>query len=370
MSSVTLFAKDNLGRIRVWSCEIDDEIPGLRMQYGQLGGSLQEQIEVIPHGKSTRTWDEQAMLQLASKVGKKRDAGYTHDLDAAKNSARSNALNLKRPMLAQPYANPRLIKAGAYWQYKYNGLRCLVKCTASGLVAYSRNGKLMENIQHILEPLAEYMEEGDTLDGELYCHGQSLQTILSWVKRKQASTSRIKYHIYDKISDDAYPLRYKALQEAIPATDGLPFGVVPTTLLECPTKPPAPIADLIRDRLREARAEGMEGIMIRHTSSGYEDGKRSKSLLKVKVWLDDEYEIIGITESKDGWAILECKLPTGGLWRSFSVSAPGSIMEKKGVLAQKESFIGRWVNVQYAELTKDGVPFHPVAVMYRNKHEE
>jgi hypothetical protein len=180
-------------------------------------------------------------------------------------------------------------------------------------------------------------------------------------------TSRIKYHIYDKISDDAYPLRYRALLEAVPATDGLPFGVVPTNLLECPTSPPAPIADLVRARLREARAEGMEGIMIRHTSSGYEDGKRSKALLKVKVWIDDEYQIIGISESKDGWAILECKLPTGG---SFSVSAPGSIMEKKGVLAQKESFIGRWVTVQYAELTKDGIPFHPVATMYRNKDEE
>ena len=367
MSEVTLYAKDNLGRIRVWSCEIDDEIPGLRMLYGQLGGSLQEQIEVIAHGKSTRTWDEQAMLQLASKVSKKRDAGYVHKLEDAQNSARSNALNLKRPMLAQPYANARLIKAGAYWQYKYNGLRCLVKCTASGLVAYSRNGKLLENIQHILEPLANHMEEGDTFDGELYCHGESLQTILSWVKRKQVMTSRIKYHIYDKMSDDAYPLRYRALQEAIPADLDLPFGVVPTALLEPPTAPPAPIARLVSDTLREARSLGYEGIMIRHTTSGYEDGKRSKSLLKVKVWIDDEYEIIGISESKDGWAILECKLPTGG---SFSVSAPGSIMEKKKVLTQKEKYIGRWVTVQYAELTKDGIPFHPVATMYRNKDAE
>ena len=367
MSEVILYAKDNLGRIRIWTCAIDEEVPGLIMSYGQMGGAIQQQIEVIPNGKSTRTWYEQAMLQLASKVSKKRDAGYVHKLEDAENSARSNALNLKRPMLAQTYTSARLIKPGAYWQYKYNGLRCLVKKTASGLVKYSRNGKLLENLGHLDAALDAMLEEGETFDGELYCHGESLQTILSWVKRYQVNTQKIKYHIYDIISDEPYAGRYNRLQEAAGEAITSPATLVPTYLLESPTSPPKPIAEAIRDNLREARALGYEGIMIRHTHSGYEDGKRSKSLIKVKVWLDDEYEIIGISESKDGWAILECKLPTGG---SFSVSAPGTIQQKKEVLRHPAQYIGKWVTVQYAELTKDGIPFHPVATMYRNKDEE
>lgn len=361
MSEVTLYAKDGKGNIRVWTGRITDS--GLEYEWGSLGGSMQLQCEEV-EAKSTRTWDEQCMLQLSSKVAKKRDAGYCYKLEDAQNNARTNALNLARPMLAQTYGHPRQVKESALWQYKYNGLRCLMVKTAQGIVAYSRNGKPFTTLGHITSGLEDIMEEGDTFDGELYIHGKTLQTILSFIKRKQPGTADIKYHIYDKISDEPFWKRYKDLQEAIGGDDNRPFRVVPTLTLAAPV---GGLATAIKATLGGARALGYEGIMIRHSAAGYESGKRSKSLLKVKVWLDEEYEIIAVHDSKDGWAILECKLPNG---RSFTVSAPGSIAEKRNVLRYRANYLGKWVSVQFAEFTKDGIPFHPVATMFRNKDAE
>lgn len=361
MSEVTLYAKDGKGNIRVWTGRVTDS--GLEYEWGSLGGSMQTQTEEV-EAKSTRTWDEQCMLQLSSKVAKKRDAGYCYKLEDAQNNARTNALNLARPMLAQTYDHPRQVKEGALWQYKYNGLRCLMVKTAQGIVAYSRNGKPFTTLGHITSGLELIMEEGDTLDGELYSHGKTLQSILSFIKRKQPGTADIKYHIYDKISDEPFWKRYKGLQEAIGGDESRPFRVVPTLPLAAPV---GSLATAIKATLGEARALGYEGIMIRHSTAGYESGKRSKSLLKVKVWLDEEYEIIAVHDSKDGWAILECKLPNG---RSFTVSAPGSIAEKRNVLRYRANYLGKWVSVQFAEFTKDGIPFHPVATMFRDKDAE
>lgn len=361
MSEVTLYAKDGKGNIRVWTGRITDS--GLEYEWGSLGGSMQLQCEEV-EAKSTRTWDEQCMLQLSSKVAKKRDAGYCYKLEDAQNNARTNALNLARPMLAQTYDHPRQVKESALWQYKYNGLRCLMVKTAQGIVAYSRNGKPFTTLGHITSGLEDIMEEGDTFDGELYIHGKTLQTILSFIKRKQPGTADIKYHIYDKISDEPFWKRYKDLQEAIGEGESLPFRVVPTLPLAAPV---GGLATAIKATLGEARSLGYEGIMIRHSTAGYESGKRSKSLLKVKVWLDEEYEIIAVHDSKDGWAILECKLQNG---RSFTVSAPGSIAEKRNVLRYRANYLGKWVSVQFAEFTKDGIPFHPVATMFRDKDAE
>lgn len=361
MSEVTLYAKDGKGNIRVWTGRVTDS--GLEYEWGSLGGSMQTQTEEV-EAKSTRTWDEQCMLQLSSKVAKKRDAGYCYKLEDAQNNARTNALNLARPMLAQTYDHPRQVKEGALWQYKYNGLRCLMVKTAQGIVAYSRNGKPFTTLGHITSGLELIMEEGDTLDGELYSHGKTLQSILSFIKRKQPGTAEIKYHIYDKISPDPFWKRYKDLQEALGDDETLPYRVVPTLPLAASV---GRLAEAVKSVLSEARTSGYEGIMIRHSTAGYESGKRSKSLLKVKVWLDEEYEIIAVHDSKDGWAILECKLPNG---RSFTVSAPGSIAEKRNVLRYRANYLGKWVSVQFAEFTKDGIPFHPVATMFRNKDAE
>ena len=122
--------------------------------------------------------------------------------------------------------------------------------------------------------------------------------------------------------------------------------------------------DVLRN-FRRYREDGYEGAILRWGDTGYEDGKRSKSLVKIKEWHDEEFLIIDVVPSREGWGRLVCELNdrTG----TFYVSAPGDMAQKKWALQEKERFIGRWVTVEYANYTADGIPFHPVAINYRDE---
>ena len=104
--------------------------------------------------------------------------------------------------------------------------------------------------------------------------------------------------------------------------------------------------------------------MLRFSTHGYEDSKRASQLVKVKERHDMEVTVLGGKPSRDGWAILQVKTDDGVV---FDISAPGSVSEKIEVLNNLTSYIGRRLNIEYAMLTADKVPFHAVAIRW---HEE
>jgi len=111
-----------------------------------------------------------------------------------------------------------------------------------------------------------------------------------------------------------------------------------------------------------SRDGGYEGTILRWGEEGYQVGKRSKYLVKVKAFQDAEFKIIGVYESVDGLAVLECLLPDGD---TFRVTAPGSNYDKKQIALEHKRVLGKYLTVEYANLTKDGKPFHPVAIRIR-----
>ena len=349
----TLYAKDNNGAIRVWQIGIEND--KIKIEHGQLGGTIQTQYEEIPEGKGGRNRLEQFESRMRSRCNSKIDAGYVENLEYAKRHRRTNAAGLLKPMLAKKLSD---IKSADYKnsfvQYKYDGNRCLITNQNGELIAYSRNGKRLENLDHILQDID--LPEGTTIDGELYCHGFPLQTIVSWIKRKQAHTDKICFHAYDTIMDAPY---HRRLQELLGYDLVGSANVVPTWKVNS--------FEETQKHFKMAREQGYEGSIIRLNDYGYEDGKRSKGLIKVKAWQDAEFSVTDILRSADGWAILECSLPNG---KSFRVSAPGSIDEKRYVLDNKDFYIFRSVRVEFAQYTKDGIPFHPVAINWRNSREE
>lgn len=116
------------------------------------------------------------------------------------------------------------------------------------------------------------------------------------------------------------------------------------------------------DELIRVRRAGFEGLMLRLDGRKYEDGKRSSSLIKVKKFHDDEFECIDIEPSRDGWGICVLKAKNGVVFRT---SAPGTLQEKERQLKTKEQYIGKYLTVEYSQLTNDGVPFHPSAIRWR-----
>ena len=351
VDETVLYMKDNLGALREWAIQYDGE--DIIIRHGQVGGSMQYQTEFVPYGKAARSLEEQICSRIDSRISKQMDKGYTSDRALAEARLRPvNQMGLPKPMLAHKLRDVKNINyEGAIAQPKFDGNRCLIYCEDGINKAYSRNGKPITAIKHILSDLQ--LEDGMILDGELYCHGYPLQTIVSWIKREQPETVNIKYHLYDIVSPH---LAYTGRSDIIRT---LPIG----SSISPVYGDPIDSHEALLERFRYYREEGYEGAILRWGDTGYEDGKRSKSLVKVKHWEDSEFEVVNIFESNDGWGVLECMADNG---RMFRVSAPGSMSEKTRYLIDSEKFIGKFVTVEYSQLTKDGIPFHPVAKSFRD----
>lgn len=346
--NTTLYAKDVSGVIRVWS--IVTTSTGLIIEHGVYGGSMQHKVEkVVPKGN--RTMDEQIKARYYSRCNRQFDKGYVETLDEAQLKGRTNAIGMKRPMLAQAKKHVKDIDyQHAYYQHKYDGNRCLITKQGGKVTAYSRNGKPVTSIKHITDSMKLY--EGQTIDGELYCHGIPLQTINSWVKREQKATLNLQMRVYDCMMNESYANR---LGMIINADLGKNAFFVDTHRIHNEEE----AMDLFKRSLKE----GYEGGIIRWGLDGYEDGKRSKSLVKLKMVEDAEFIIVDIIPSVDGWARLECETNEGD---NFMVSAPGSLPERHAIMDDFEQHLGRLVTVEYAYMTKDGIPFHPVAKAFRD----
>jgi DNA ligase-1 len=341
-----LFIVDNKGQLRTWNIEAGSD--GFIIRHGVYDGSMQEKYEHVPCGKVNRTQEEQIELQMLSRINKQIDKGYVYSIEEALAKRATNALGLKKPMLAQTLDKTEIDYSSAFVQRKYDGNRCIITNVDGTIQAYSRNGKPVDSIDHILDIIR--LAPGESIDGELYCHGESLQTIVSWIKRKQADTRKLKFHAYDYINHEPFEERFERLKTIA----NKHVEIVPTY--------PVSTYEQMMEYFMQFRHEGYEGAIIRHTLAGYEDGKRSKSLVKVKAWQDDEFLVSDIIPSKDGWARLVCIDAYG---RHFTVTCHGDLGYKQHVLLNKDEFIGEMVTVEYAYLTKDGIPFHPVAKGWR-----
>lgn len=348
MTTDTLYKISNTGAVTFWRITTfyDGEI---LIDWGVLNGSIQRKTVDVFLNNSNRDIYEQTDLEMSSRIKNQIDAGYCWTIEEAEINKGKNALNLYKPMLAKTYEDVLPTDLSKYFlQFKYDGHRCLITKNDGELIAYSRNGQLFpETLEHILSEID--IDEGVTLDGELYCHGETLQTISSWAKRKQDNSKKLQYICYDMVSNDAYQDRFNMMHDIL-TYKTKHIRIAPTIRCEV-------------IKLKEAQAQGYEGLILRHEDYPYEIGKRSKGLLKVKSWHSEEFEVLDVVSSKDNWAILVCKLDEH---KTFSVSCHGTIGYKSTVLANKFSFIGKFVEVEFANRTKDNVPFHPVAIRWRD----
>lgn len=351
-----LYAKDAAGNIRYWDAKgvmaADRSHGRIKIEHGIIGGSPTSKIVNVTENKSGRDLYQQIQHELQSRINKQKDKGYVEDIDEAKFEKKTNGIGMPKPMLAVTYEMEKL-KTPYYVQYKYNGNRCMIFKESGQVVAYSRNGKIINSIQHILDACKD-MPEGTILDGELYKHTVPLQTLRSWISKRQADSNGLEYIVYDIVSPEAYPKRLESLKKL---NLGYPITLAVTEEINGGYS--------LIERLESAIKAGFEGLMVRIGNNGYEDGKRSKSLRKVKAWKDCELRVVGISASNDGWAILHCNYNG----KVVKVSCPGDIHFRHHVLDNLESYIGRRVTIKYAELTEDGIPFHPVALAFREGNE-
>ena len=345
MPAVKLYCKDSKDQIREWGIRGYDF--NIITHHGVVGGKLVAKNEQILEGKAARTRHEQMALQIHSDIKGKKDKGYVEDIEVAKTEQRTNAAGLLRPMLAHPIEkmSSKDTLISAFWSRKLNGHRCLITKQDGELITYSRNGKTID-LPHLYEGLQ--LNEGETLDGELYIHGVPLKELSSLIKKPKDGSENLKLHCYDFISDLDFKYRYEILQQRF---SGLPNITI------CPQ------IDLTEQRAdmhaltAAAVADGYEGGILRLANTPYLDGKKTNKMLKLKAFLDGEFLVVDIKPSREGWAVLTCIADNG---KEFGCSAPGNRQMQYDTMEHSHDYIGRSVQVKYFELTPDGIPFHPV----------
>lgn len=308
----------------------------------------QTYTEVVLEGKASRTLAQQIELQMQARIKRKLDNGYKHTQEEA--SEATNQLDLPLPMLANKF---KPVNWREIWvQPKLDGMRLLVAMEQSTgeLIAYTRRGQRLETVDHILWPLVPWFEMNPSLilDGELYRHGTPLQDIMSLAKRQQAGTETLEYRLFD-LADPALP--YSARLHTLNMLNGehAPEGVklVPSQLV--------PNVGAAQAMLQEALSDGYEGLILRNGAGLYRNGKRSSDLLKLKHFHDEEFKCVGAEITPAGVPVLICVTAAG---KPFRATAPGNHIEREGA----ERFVGHHVTVKFAGLTKEGVPFHPIAL--------
>lgn len=349
---ITLYRKNSfgIGRWCIWS---EDRT----IHFGHslsLDGSLIRSTETIDMGKAGRTIQEQIESRINSRIGKMLDKGYKETTDEA-STATTNQLGLITPMLAQSLKSVTI--SSSIIQPKLNGHRCLITKVEDTIVAYSRQGKIITTIDHITSLLGQSLAEGDTIDGELYIHGQLLQSIASLVKRAQPGSGDIKYYAYDYIPASTGPRipyieRLRHLNQLLKEVNREKVVLTESTSVET--------VDEALEIYSRHLAEGYEGSILRDKQGKYEIGKRSAALLKIKPKFDTEAEVIDIVRSDTGFGLCVCKV--AGLQDTFKVLAPGNHKQKVEALVNKEKYIGRRLRIEYRELTELGKPFHAVGV--------
>ncbi len=356
-----LYRKNSLGigTWRVWATKVSDSTATLFIAHATVeGGSEVVHTDTVRTNKSGRTLKEQVQLEANSRVSRQMDKGYKYSRDEALLGS-TNQLGFINPMLAQKLADVKLIGssfADAYVQPKFDGHRCLITKQGSEMLAYTRKGKPITTIPHILEDADNWMQDGDTLDGELYIHGLKLQSISSLIKREQEGSRALCYHWYDLADRSrSFGLRYKIMSDLSASIKNPQIQLVPTTKVGRMSE--------VYAHFRLCREGGFEGSMLRLSIAGYQDAVRATQLIKVKEREDCEVTVLGARASRDGWAILQVKTD----WDvEFDISAPGSVPEKTEVLQNIHNYVGKRLTIEYAMLTSDKVPFHAVAIRFRD----
>jgi DNA ligase-1 len=271
---------------------------------------------------------------------------------------RKREVTRPQPMLAKKFSERKeKLEYPVIVQPKLDGMRLMT----DGTVGWSRGNK--DQLPEILAHILPINTHGHVLDGELLLSWRApVQLVMSAAKKYQANlTPKLIYVVYDVVSDLPYPDRLKLLEAIVTAAviTRINTGRFPVTAITTIDWSWARTEAEILKQHAVFTERGYEGSIIRGTTGGYQSGKRVDELLKHKDFIDEEFEIIDITEAGSGSSAgigkFVCRAQNG---KTFESTAMGNEEYRRDLLENKETFVGKFAVVKYRELTPDGIPFH------------
>jgi DNA ligase-1 len=264
-----------------------------------------------------------------------------------------------------------IIERGVWVSRKYDGYRCLAVVTEGKAVLYTRNGKEYENFPTIVAALEKICPTGQfVLDGELLSDNFQAIQRSAFASKRGTTVGDVKYHIFDLIPAEEWKTqnfktganeRYADLQRFFQAE-----GIASLPLVEVEHIPCSSL-ERILELEREYIAEGFEGAMILPLDMPYYLGRKTNGMMKFKTMLSMDCEILAVYEGEGkyqgtlgGFELeqengLKCKVGSG-----FSDE------DRNQIWKQPDLVIGRTIEIQYQNLSDDGIMRFPVTLRYRD----
>ena len=395
-----LVTKDNKGKTRVVeiSYEWDDAQHGfvIRRKTYQYGGKVTVQPEIwIYKGKVKRTVSEQARLEYNSHLKKYTDKGYKLLPSSIKinnavaveafveehlGNGVTDSNGFKKHMLAKQADKvaTSVFDKIKYWygSRKIDGVRCSfywkdgeVRTASRGGGDYDASTSFMRHNPKLIQFFEEHPDI--VLDGELYKHGKSLQQIsgAARLEKDTAGMDWLEYYIYDVMdSTKTFEERLDILHDI---TDELNLGFNPEREwddgeLKFQIVPQETVVGWANiQKLHDKYVgEGFEGIVIRDPSKVYNFGGRTNAMIKVKMYKDAEFEIVGYSEGlRPEDMVFVCKTKEG---KEFEAKPMGPRKLKWEYLDRMDEIIGKMATVKYFYLSDEGCPLQPVLKCIRD----
>lgn len=288
-------------------------------------------------------------------------------------------------MLAAPYDSKKL-KFPCRIEPKFDGMRVIARYGNADWQFFTRSGKpvmtipegligeldaLRESIFQFLHADTEF-KQGIVFDGELM--GETFQETMQQARRKDSTFETARFHVFDWLpgltfdklkgefkSTRPYGERRVALAAAF--KNGDPF-----THLKLPTSYLVNSEAEIQEYYRNARARGLEGLIIKSITGLYHP-KRHVDWMKVKAEETADLPIVDVKEGTGKYV---------GMLGAFVVDHKGVLVEVGGGYTDKEreEFWKQWhaerhmlegqmIEVEYQEETPDGSLRHPRYVRLR-----
>lgn len=399
----TLVSKDSKGKIRVVEISYEgNEATRIYTIYrytGQFEGKMTKQPEIIvDRGKATRNIHEQVELQFNALVKGYKDKGYieleneidnynSEELYKLFGDAPAGTNGVVKPMLAKQA--DKVTKTNIFdkkWiaSRKIDGLRCIIYLGNDGKLHTSSRGAtnydsaMFEILTHPALIKLFKNNEGLMLDGECYHHGYTLQQINSIARTQKVAKDLeiLQFYWYD-IVDLNNPFKTRLAKMKSLASELKEYGseiswepdrIFKENELRIQFVPQVEVSgwDNMMKLHNEYVSEGWEGLVIRDPERPYKPNGRTNDMIKIKVYKDDCFKVIGkevgLRGSEDMVFIME--MPDG---RTFKAKPFGDREQKQEYWINfEEKYKGHIGECKFFYYSDDGIPLQPAFKAFRD----
>lgn len=389
------------GKQRIWHAELvmfskhgdtieidslDMEIPeGAYVEYTTMSGIVgmkmtKSEPTRVDKGKNIGKKNETNVLQQAhstvtSKMNVKIKAGYTFT-----NSQQQQQHSIDKFPFAMAVKNvkdhPDKVKYPVHLQCKLDGIRAVASFINGEVIMKTRRLHDIVGFEDLKEELKKLFiayknTDGLFIDGELYSHGMSLQTISGIVRGSDISRKHeLQYHVFDafRVEGMQHPFEDRLLELTSFTENANTNLIVQVDTVIAHNQQDAD------DFYNQHRDLGYEGAIYKPFGKPYEWSytreKRSGWYLKRKAVMDSEYQIVGYDEGegKDAGCIVFKFITQQGLNFSAVPNMPYAVRKQLYEKANQdfEQFRGQLMTVQYEDLSDENVPLRARAKAFRD----